>query len=70
MTDHDRESVTPESEPADAAEVEGETEIDAEIDDSAPEELDAVVDALPGSGKLDTSQDDLDDAPGGPMQVP
>lgn len=70
MTDHDRESVTPESEPAGAADVEGETEIGEEIDASAPEEVDAVVDALPGSGKLDTSHDDLGDAPGGPMQVP
>ncbi|GAB3140553.1 hypothetical protein [Marisediminicola antarctica] len=64
MSDRDRESSSPESEPTDA----GETE--AEIDDSAPEALDAVVDALPGSGKLGTSQDDIDDAAGGPMQVP
>lgn len=68
MSDHDRERATTESEPTDGTDAEA--EVAEDIDDSAPEELDAIVDALPGSGKLTTSLDDLDDSAGGPMQLP
>jgi len=64
----EHEPARPAPEPIDAAETK------AEIDDSAPDEVDAVVDAvvdaLPGGGKLGTSRNDLDDVAGGLMQVP
>lgn len=66
MTDHSGASVTPEPPEAD----EGEADIEAEIDGSAPEELDSVVDSLPGSGKLDTDHGESGNTAGGPVQLP
>jgi len=60
----EHEPARPAPEPIDAAETK------AEIDDSAPDEVDAVVDALPGGGKVGTSRNDLDDVADGLMQVP
>jgi hypothetical protein len=58
MSEHTHTNAHPEPDSAD--------EVAADIEDAGPEEVDEVVD----SGKLRTSHDDLDDAAGGPMQVP